>query len=83
MGMNLNDPLAPLNLPAAIRAQAAKLLHAINCAETLIETLRAADRAEGFALGIETVRALNPIDIENLYLVLENAAQARQSELEQ
>jgi hypothetical protein len=63
-----SDPLAPLGLPAAIRAQASKLL-------------RAADRAEGFALGIETLRALNPGEVEGLYLVFDRAFQARQAEL--
>lgn len=32
-------------------------------------------------LGIETVRALNAIDVENLYLVFDGAAQVRQAEL--
>lgn len=76
-----SDPLAPLGLPAAIRAQASKLLRAINSAATLEDTLRAADRAEGFALGIETVRALNPGEVEGLYLVFDRAFQARQAEL--
>jgi hypothetical protein len=62
-----SDPLAPLGM-SAIRVQASKLL-------------RAADRAEGFALGIETVRALNQGDVEGLYLVFDRAYQARQAEL--
>ena len=72
----ISDPLAPLNLPAAIRIQGSKLLRAINSAATLEDTLRAADRAEGFALGIETLRALNPSDVEGLYLVFDRASQA-------
>lgn len=80
-GNSISDPLAPLGLPAAIRAQASKLLRAINSAATLEDTLRAADRAEGFALGIETLRALNPGDVEGLYLVFDRASQARQAEL--
>ncbi|MDD1011303.1 hypothetical protein M5G27_27920 [Pseudomonas shahriarae] len=76
------DQLAPLGLPSAIRLQASKLLRAISSAATLEDALRAADRAEGFALGIETVRALNPGDVEELYLVFDRAYQARHSELD-
>jgi hypothetical protein len=43
--------------------------------------LRAADRAEGFVLGIETARALNPDNIESLYLVFDRAFRVRQAEL--
>lgn len=77
----LADPLAPLGLPAAIRAQASKLLRAISSAENLPDTLHTATRAEGFALGVETVRALNPADVEGLYLVFDRASQVRQAEL--
>jgi len=69
-GTPSNHPLAPLGLPTAIRAQAIKGLRAISIAATPEEALRAADRAEGFALGIETLRAQNPGEVEGLYLVL-------------
>jgi hypothetical protein len=75
------DPLAPLHLPAAIRAQARKLQAAIRGARSLGALRRAADRAEGFVLGLETVHALQPIDVKNLYVVFECAAQARQAAL--
>jgi hypothetical protein len=64
-------------MPAAIRAQASKLLRAINSAAHLEGTLRAADRAEGFALGIEIVSALNPGDAEGLYLRLQHTARLK------
>jgi len=80
-GLSSSDLLAPLGLPSAIRAQASKLLRAISSAATLEDALRAADRAEGFALGIETVRALNPSDVEGLYLAFDRAFQARRAEL--
>ncbi|MEO8639989.1 hypothetical protein [Pseudomonas sp.] len=78
---NGGDPLAPLGLPAAIRVQGSKLLRAIRSAATLLDALRAADRAEGFVLGIETLCVLNPDDIEGLYLVFNRAFQVRQAEL--
>jgi hypothetical protein len=78
-----DDPLAALNLPHAIHAQALKLLSNIALARTAADCTRAADRAEGFGLGIETVKALNPASTEGLYLVFDHAATARQLVLEQ
>lgn len=70
-------------LPTALGAQAEKLLTAIEQARTAADCTRAADRAEGFVLGVETLRALRPFDIESLYMVFEDAAQVRRQELEQ
>lgn len=72
-----HDPLAAYNLPNAVRSRALRLLAAIEQARTLADCTRAADRAEGFVLGIETVRALNAASIEGLYLVFEQAATVR------
>jgi hypothetical protein len=47
------------------------------------ELWRAADRAEGFVLGLETVKALNPDSLEGLYLAFDIAATARRLEHEQ
>ena len=82
-GRDGHDPLAALNLPAAIHAQALKLLGNIAQARTTRDCERAADRAEGFGLGIETVKALNPASIEGLYLAFEHTATARLVVLEQ
>lgn len=75
------DEFAALNLPRSVHAQALKLLAGIAQASTLADTLHAADRAEGFTLGIETVKALNPGVIESLYVAFDHASQARQQEL--
>lgn len=82
-GHERNDPLAALNLPLAIHAQALKLLSNIAQARTASDCHRAADRAEGFGLGIETVKALNAASIEGLYLAFEHTATARLMVLEQ
>jgi hypothetical protein len=81
-GNDSSDPLAALNLPQSINTQALKLLGAIEQARTKTEAWRAADRAEGFGLGIETLRALNPGDNERLYMAFEDALQTRLAELE-
>jgi hypothetical protein len=82
-GHDSPDPLAALNLPQGIHAQALKLLGNIAQARTKVDCTRAADRAEGFGLGIETVKALNPASLEGLYLAFEHAATARLMVLEQ
>ncbi|MFJ7311496.1 hypothetical protein ACIQVE_01775 [Pseudomonas sp. NPDC098747] len=71
-----------IELPTALRAQADKLLTAIEQARTATDCTRAADRAEGFVLGVETLRALRTFDTESLYMVFEDAAQMRRLELE-
>ncbi|WP_339439673.1 hypothetical protein [Pseudomonas sp. EA_15y_Pfl1_P104] len=76
------DPWAAFDLPSAIHSQAMKLLERIKQAHTPDELWRAAERAEGFALGIETVKALNAASQEALYIVLDNAAMARRDEYE-
>lgn len=82
-GHDKHDPLVALNLPHAVQAQALKRLGAIAQASTATELFRAADLAEGFGLGLETVKALTSGSQEGLYLAFEHAATARQLELEQ
>ncbi|MBC3207914.1 hypothetical protein HU755_14020 [Pseudomonas sp. SWRI111] len=80
-GDETSDPLVVLKLPSSVYKQASRLLAGIAQAKTLADTLHAADRAEGFTLGIETVKALNLGAIEGLYLVFDRASQVRQQEL--
>ncbi|NNA55963.1 hypothetical protein HBO27_08990 [Pseudomonas koreensis] len=77
----MNNTLSQLDLPAELRTQASALLDIINGASNRDELLRALGRAEGFVLGLETLDALNPIDVQNLYVVVEAAAHRRQVEL--
>jgi hypothetical protein len=49
-------------------------------ASTTDDLLRASDRAEGFVLGLETVKALNAASIEGLYVTFENTATTWQLE---
>lgn len=79
--IDIEAHLAPLNLPAHVHVQAAKLLRAIASAHNLYDTLQAATRAEGFGLGLETLKALSPASQEWLYMAFDAASQARQAEL--
>jgi len=75
--LSTNTSFTGLNLPESVLEQAVKLLNAIDQAYTAEELGRAAGRAEGFVLVIETVKALNAASIEGLYLAFDNAASAR------
>lgn len=81
MTTDLDALLIPLNLPDAVRNQARRLLIAIQQADNGADLQRAADRADGFGLGIETVRALNPSSLEGLYLVFDRVADTRRVDL--
>ncbi|MCP1489357.1 hypothetical protein J3D48_005670 [Pseudomonas fluorescens] len=76
----MDKALSALNLPNAVEVQTLKLLHQIELAHTADDLFRASDRAEGFVLGLETVRVLNAASIEGLYKAFESAATARRLE---
>lgn len=78
--MSMTEALAALHLPNAVEVQTLKLLHQIALAHTADDLFRASDRAEGFVLGLETVKVLNAASIEGLYKTFEAAATARRLE---
>lgn len=75
--MSMDNALAVLNLTQAVMTQTLKLLARIAQARNADELWRASDRAEGFVLGLETIKALNAASIEGLYGAFDNAATAR------
>ncbi|MBP5951795.1 hypothetical protein [Pseudomonas sp. P42] len=79
----MDKALSALNLPNEVEMQTLKLLHQIELAHTADALFRASDRAEGFVLGLETVKVLNGASIEGLYRIFEAAATARRQEHEQ
>jgi hypothetical protein len=70
-----------INVPAAVRQELDVLLATIKRATTTDEAERAGIRAEGFILGVERLRALQPLSIEALYLVVEQAVELRAGEI--
>ncbi|MDB6143712.1 MAG: hypothetical protein JWP80_2756 [Pseudomonas sp.] len=66
-----------LVIPDPIKVQLTRLLCHIERAESVAQAIRASARAEGFALGLETLNALRLGDVENLYLTFEQAREAR------
>ncbi|MFP3852495.1 hypothetical protein [Pseudomonas sp. W5-01] len=75
--MNTND----LVMPSAVRQELDILLADIKRASTSDQAERAGLRAEGFVLGVERLKALQPASIEALYLVVEQAVEARSGEI--
>ena len=68
-------------MPAAVRQELNMLLSTIKRATTSEEAERAGIRAEGFVLGVERLKALQPASIEALYLVVEQAVELRSGEI--
>lgn len=68
-------------MPAAVRQELDILLASIKRSTTNDEAERAGLRAEGFVLGVERLKALQPASIEALYLVVEQTVEARAGEL--
>lgn len=73
--------LIKLVLPADVRTVVDRLLAAIEAADSAQGVNMAAQRAEGFGLGLETVNAFQSKVVETLYIGLEAAAEQRREVL--
>jgi len=70
-----------LSIADPIKHQIRRLLSHIERSESLGQAIRAGARAEGFALGLETLNAMRVGDVENLYIVFEVALEERMKAL--
>jgi len=70
-----------ITMPAAVRQELDLLLATIKRATTSDDAERAGLRAEGFILGVERLKALQPLSIEALYLLVEQAVEVRAGEI--
>ncbi len=73
--------LDKLVLPTDVRAVVDRLLATIEVADSAQGVSMAARHAEGFVLGLETVKAFKSEVIEALYIGLEAAAEQRRKAL--
>jgi hypothetical protein len=73
--------LSKLVLPAEVRTVVDRLLAAIEVADSAQGVNMAAQRGEGFVLGLETVKAFTSEVVETLYIGLEAAAEQRREVL--
>ncbi|MDB5984226.1 MAG: hypothetical protein JWQ69_5241 [Pseudomonas sp.] len=72
-----------LVIPDPIKHQLKRLLSHIERSDSVAQAIRTSARAEGFALGLETLNALRLGDVENLYLAFEMALEERMKILTQ
>lgn len=77
-----HSALAQLALSPALRAKALQLLADIDRADNLQAILIATARGVGFCEALEVLHALNPQDLENLYVALDGAGLRRQQQLQ-
>jgi hypothetical protein len=70
-----------ISLPKGAGPHAEKLFEAITQAGTVSELNRAGGKAEGFVLGLETAKAIKSQIAERLYVVYDDAATQRETEL--
>lgn len=74
---NEHDPLADISTLPEVLATLRRRLTAIEqAADTLLVHL-ASERAQGFVEALEILKVVKPGEIESLYLLFENTAQAR------
>jgi hypothetical protein len=73
--------IAQISLPKGVGLHAEKLFDAITQAGTAEELNRAGGKAEGFVLGLESTKAIKSQIAESLYVVYDDAATQRASEL--
>lgn len=71
--MTLDD----LILPDKVLARVRQSLAALARAQTVTDALLANERAQGVVEGLEVAGALNPRDIEQLFILLDEALAAR------
>lgn len=76
---NEHDPFTAIKMPHEVLEILSRRLTAIErSADTLqLQLQLASERAQGFVEALEVLKVLNPGEIESLYLILDDAAQAR------
>lgn len=70
-----------LRLPKAIQGPVNDLVRALSAASTREDIEREGEMEIAFILGLETTRRLRPADIEMLYMIFDDAVQARLAQL--
>ena len=74
---NARDPLAEISTRPEVLGTLRRRLTAIEQGADTLLVHRASERAQGFVEALEVLRELKPGEIESLYLLFENTAQAR------
>lgn len=74
---NEHDPFTAIKMPHEVLEILSRRLTAIERSADTLQLQLASERAQGFVEALEVLKVLNPGEIESLYLILDDAAQAR------
>ena len=72
-----NDPFAAISTSPEVLATLRLHLRTIEQSADTLQVHLASERAQGFVEALEELKVLKPADIESLYLIIDDAAQAR------
>lgn len=74
---NGSDPLAAISTSPEVLATVHRRMTAIEHAADALQVHLASERAQGFVEALEVLKVLKPAEIESLYLIMDDAVQAR------
>ena len=74
---NGSDPLAAISTSPEVLATLRRRMTAIELAADTLQVHLASERAQGFVEALEVLKVFKPGEIESLYLIIDDAAQAR------
>lgn len=72
-----HDPFAAISTLPEVLATLRRRLTAIEQGADTLQVHLASERAQGFVEALEVLKVLKPAEIESLYLLVEDTAQAR------
>ena len=72
-----NDPFAAISTSPEVLATLRLHLRTIEQSADTLQVHLASERAQGFIEALEVLKVLKPAEIESLYLMMDDAAQAR------
>ncbi|MBK3485749.1 hypothetical protein [Pseudomonas fluorescens] len=74
---NGSDPLAAISTSPEVLATLRLHLRTIEQSADTLQVHLASERAQGFVEALEVLKVLKPAELESLYLIMDDAAQAR------
>ena len=72
-----NDPFTSIKISPEVLESLSRRLTAIERSDDTLQVHLASERAQGVIEALEVLKVLKPADIESLYLIMDDAAQAR------
>ena len=72
-----NDPFTSIKISPELLESLSRRLTAIERSADTLQVHLASERAQGVIEALEVLKVLKPAEIESLYLIMDDAAQAR------